>query len=33
MRHLINEQLQVIQSAAIEAVDELLALGVPDLRG
>jgi len=33
MRRLINEQLQVIQRAGSEAVDELLALGVPDLRG
>jgi hypothetical protein len=33
MRHLINEQLQVIQRVSAEAVSELLALGVPDLRG
>ena len=33
LRHLINEQLQVIQRAGAEAVNELLALGVPDLRG
>ncbi len=33
MRLLILDQLQVIQCVAAEAVDELLALGVPDLRG
>ncbi|HWZ88796.1 MAG TPA: aminoglycoside phosphotransferase family protein [Polyangiaceae bacterium] len=33
MRRLINDQLQVIQSVAAQAVDELIALGVPDLRG
>lgn len=32
VRQLINEQLHVIQRVATEAVDELLALGVPDLR-
>jgi hypothetical protein len=33
MRHLIDEQLHVIQRVGAEAVSELLALGVPDLRG
>ena len=33
MRHLINEQLHVVQRVSAEAVSELLALGVPDLRG
>jgi len=33
IRQLINQQLHVIQLAGTEAIDELLALGVPDLRG
>jgi hypothetical protein len=33
MRQLINEQLHVIQSVGAEAIEELLALGIPDLRG
>jgi hypothetical protein len=33
LRQLISKQLHVIQSASAEAVAELLALGVPDLRG
>ena len=33
IRQLIDEQLHVIQRIATEAVGELLALGVPDLRG
>jgi hypothetical protein len=33
MRQKISEQLHVVQRAGADALDELLALGIPDLRG